>query len=83
MISWLPTYSGKRIGTRLPRERVVPVLAVSVLLFALFASYPFTFIAVGSLLYLGHLPFAWRSWKLQAANAIIPPDEDQSEVPER
>jgi CDP-diacylglycerol--serine O-phosphatidyltransferase len=83
MISWLPTYSGKRIGTRLPRERVVPVLALCVLLFALFASYPFTFIAVGSLLYLAHLPFAWRSWKLQAAKAIVPPDDDQPEVTQR
>ncbi len=93
MISWLPTYSGKRIGTSIPRERVVPALALCVLLFALFASYPFTFIAVGSLLYLAHLPFAWRSWRLQAAKAIIPPDDnqvgdnqvgdDQVEVPER
>jgi CDP-diacylglycerol--serine O-phosphatidyltransferase len=61
MVSRVPTLSGKRIGQRMPREAVLPVLVVAVLLVALLASYPFSFLAVGTLLYLGHLPFAWRA----------------------
>lgn len=80
IISRLPTYSGKRIGTRIRRDLVVPVLAVSMLLFALFASYPFTFIAVGTLLYLAHLPVAWRAWQRQAAKAGAPVAGDNVEV---
>lgn len=62
MVSRLPTMSGKRIGQRIPRETVLPVLVAAVLLIALLASYPFTFLAVVSMCYLGHLPFAWRAW---------------------
>jgi CDP-diacylglycerol--serine O-phosphatidyltransferase len=61
MVSRLPTWSGKRLGQRIPRERVLPVLVLAVLLVALFASYPFTFLACASALYLAHLPFAWRA----------------------
>jgi CDP-diacylglycerol--serine O-phosphatidyltransferase len=61
MVSRLPTLSGKRIGRRIPRDTVLPVLVVGVLLVALLVSYPFSFLATTSLLYLGHLPFAWRS----------------------
>jgi CDP-diacylglycerol--serine O-phosphatidyltransferase len=62
MVSRFPTFSGKRTGQRIPREMVVPVLVVGVLLVALLASYPFSFLAVGAIVYLGHLPFAWRAW---------------------
>jgi CDP-diacylglycerol--serine O-phosphatidyltransferase len=61
MVSRMPTLSGKRIGQRIPRDKVVPVLVVSVLLVALLASYPFSFLAVAVLAYLAHLPFAWRA----------------------
>ena len=27
---------------------------------ALFASYPFSFLAIAAILYLAHIPFAWR-----------------------
>ena len=62
MVSRLPTWSGKRIGQRIPRENVLPVLVVSVLLIALLFSYPFSVVALFSLGYLAHLPFAWRAW---------------------
>lgn len=80
IISRLPTYSGKRVGTRIRRELVVPILAVSMLLFALFASYPFTFIAVGTVVYLAHLPVAWRSWRRHMEKAAVPAAAGHAEV---
>ncbi len=75
MVSRFPTWSGKRMGQRIPRDRVLPVLVVAVLLVALFASYPFTFLACASMAYLAHLPFAWRA---HARAAARPPEEHQA-----
>lgn len=69
MVSRLPTLSGKRIGQRIPRDSVLPVLVIGVLVVAFLASYPFSFLAVASIAYLAHLPFAWRQWNAAAARA--------------
>ena len=69
MVSRVPTWSGKRIGERIPRDKVLPVLVLAVLLVALFASYPFTFLAFAALLYLAHLPLAWRAYGRAAARS--------------
>ncbi len=61
MISRLPTYSGKRVGTRVRRDYVLPLFVVAVLIVALTVSYPFRMLALGSALYLISIPFAWRS----------------------
>jgi CDP-diacylglycerol---serine O-phosphatidyltransferase len=61
MVSRIPTLSGKRFGRRIPRDRVLPVLVIGVLLVALFASYPFSFLAIAALSYIAHIPFAWRA----------------------
>jgi len=63
MVSRIPTLSLKRVGRRIPRDSVLPVLVVGVLLVALLVSYPFSFLSVGALLYLAHIPFAWRARK--------------------
>jgi hypothetical protein len=51
-------------------------LVVAVLLVALLASYPFSFLAVGSALYLAHLPFAWRARRRAGAWPSEKPDAD-------
>ncbi|MEP0233178.1 phosphatidylcholine/phosphatidylserine synthase [Roseibium sp.] len=61
MISRLPTFSGKRVGTRVRRDFVLPLFVFAVLIVALTVSYPFQMLAVGSALYLVSIPFAWRS----------------------
>jgi CDP-diacylglycerol--serine O-phosphatidyltransferase len=81
MVSRFPTLSGKRIGQRIPRDSVLPVLVVGVLLAAFLASYPFSFLAVGSMLYLAHLPFAWRAWN--RAEARSRQQDDSGPAPER
>ncbi len=74
MVSRFPTWSGKRTGQRIPRDSILPVLVVAVLLVALLFSYPFPFLACGSLLYLLHLPFAWRAWKRAQTRSTPKPD---------
>jgi CDP-diacylglycerol---serine O-phosphatidyltransferase len=78
MVSRLPTLSGKRFGQRIPRERVLPVLVVCVLLVAVFASYPFSFLAAAGIAYLAHIPLAWRAHaraKAKAVHPLEPPEE--------
>jgi CDP-diacylglycerol--serine O-phosphatidyltransferase len=69
MVSRIPTLSGKRFGRRIPRERVLPVLVIGVLLVALLASYPFSFLTVTGFAYLAHIPFAWRARNQAEARA--------------
>src|SRR5690349_4986158 len=76
MVSRLPVLSGKKMGTRVPPELVLPV--------ALLVSYRWLVLAVGMLSYLCCLPFGWISYQrlLQAearagagapAGAQVPP----------
>jgi CDP-diacylglycerol---serine O-phosphatidyltransferase len=75
VVSRIPSLSGKRFGQRIPRDRVLPVLVVGVLLVALFASYPFSFLAIAAIAYLVHIPFAWRARRCAAARANAAPEE--------
>jgi CDP-diacylglycerol--serine O-phosphatidyltransferase len=70
MVSRIPTLSGKRFGRRIPRERVLPVLVIGVLLVALFASYPFSFLLIGAAAYILHIPFAWRARRQVEAEGV-------------
>jgi CDP-diacylglycerol---serine O-phosphatidyltransferase len=87
MVSRLPVFSGKRIGTRVPRELVLPVFMLVVLFFALLISYPWPVLTLGTLAYLAALPFGWLSYqrleeaaaKAADAEAPAPP----AEMPER
>jgi len=63
MVSRLPVFSGKKLGTRVPREMVLPVFVVVVLFVALLISYPWEVLTIGTLLYLGALPFGWVSYR--------------------
>lgn len=63
MVSRLPVFSGKRVGTRVPPEMVLPVFVVVVLFFALLVSYPWEVLTVGALVYLASLPLGWLSYR--------------------
>jgi CDP-diacylglycerol--serine O-phosphatidyltransferase len=86
MVSRLPVYSGKKIGTRVPREFVLPVFMLVVLFFALLISYPWPVLTLGTLAYLGALPFGWLSYRKleEAAGATAVADLPAPvETPER
>ena len=63
MISRLPTWSGKKFGSRVPRDYVLAVFVAVVLLVALLISFPWEVLAFGSLAYLAAIPFAYAHFK--------------------
>ncbi len=63
MVSKLPVFSGKKVGTRVPPEMVFPALVVVVLFVALLVSFPWIMLTIGTLTYLAALPFGWLSYR--------------------
>jgi CDP-diacylglycerol--serine O-phosphatidyltransferase len=63
MVSRLPVYSGKKAGTRVPPEAVLPIFVIVVLFFALLLSYPWEVLTIGTVAYLGSLPFGRISYR--------------------
>src|SRR5947209_6619733 len=63
MVSRLPVFSGKRVGKRIAPEQVLPVFVAVVLFFALLVSYPWWVLSIGTLAYLGSLPFGWLAYR--------------------
>jgi CDP-diacylglycerol---serine O-phosphatidyltransferase len=56
MVSRVPVYSGKKLGTRVPPELVLPGFVLTVLFVALLIGYPWAMLTIGSLVYLASLP---------------------------
>jgi CDP-diacylglycerol--serine O-phosphatidyltransferase len=63
MISRLPVFSGKRVGTRVPPEMVGPLIVLMVLWIGLLMAYPWILLTAGTLAYLASLPFGWLSYR--------------------
>jgi CDP-diacylglycerol--serine O-phosphatidyltransferase len=63
MVSRLPVFSGKRVGTRVPPEIVGPAVVVAVLFIALLIAYPWIILTAGTLAYLCALPFGYVSYR--------------------
>src|SRR6202050_5428556 len=63
MVSRLPVFSGKRVGTRVPPEMVGPAVILVVLFVALLIAYPWIILTAGTLAYLVALPLAWLSYR--------------------
>ena len=66
MVSRLPTYSGKTIGGRIPREMVLPLLAGLVFALALLVAFPWHMMLLFSIAYVASLPHSFRSWRARA-----------------
>ncbi|GGE97536.1 CDP-diacylglycerol--serine O-phosphatidyltransferase [Stappia taiwanensis] len=84
MVSRLPTFSGKKLGSRIRRDLVLPLFVAAVLVVALLVSYPFQMLAVGATGYLISIPFAlhwhakYRDGRIGGASAAEA-GEDESE----
>jgi CDP-diacylglycerol--serine O-phosphatidyltransferase len=63
MVSRIPTWSGKKVGARVPREYVMAMFVLVVLFAALLISYPWEVLATGSVLYLAAIPLAYMQYK--------------------
>ena len=63
MVSKVPVYSGKKFGTRVPPDMVLPVILCVIVFFALLVGYPWAVLTIGTLCYLAILPFGWLSYR--------------------
>ena len=92
MVSRLPVYSGKKLGTRVPPDLVLLVFVGIVLFFAVLISYPWEVLSVGTVLYLASLPFGFLSYReyvrrdagalpADTVEAAASPDRPPSVVP--
>jgi CDP-diacylglycerol---serine O-phosphatidyltransferase len=85
MVSRLPVFSGKKLGTRVPPDLVLLVFIGVVLFFALLISYPWEVLTVGTVLYLASLPFGVLSYRKHArrdARAAAGPKIEAAPSPE-
>ncbi len=62
MVSRVPTFSGKLVGRRIPRDMVLPLFVVLVALVARLVSYPWQMAAVGAIASLASLPVSWNAF---------------------
>src|SRR6202161_1806738 len=83
LVSRLPVFSGKRIGTRVLPEMVGPVVMVLVLSVALLIAYPWILLTIGTLAYLASLPFGWLSYRNYERRARHAKGETASAAPPR
>jgi CDP-diacylglycerol--serine O-phosphatidyltransferase len=56
MISTIPTFSGKKLGTRVPREWVLPLFVAAVVLVMLLVLYPWETLTAITVAYLATIP---------------------------
>ena len=58
MVSRVPTFSGKMIGQKIPREHVPPLFVLAALFIGSLLTYPSLTLAVGSVIYLALIPLS-------------------------
>lgn len=63
MVSRIPTYAGKTLGSRVPREWVVPLFVLVIAIVGLLVTYTFEFMVFATVLYLALIPFGFRRYK--------------------
>lgn len=86
MVSTLPVFSGKKVGTRVPPEMVLPAFVAVVLFVALLVSYPWEVLTAGTFAYIVALPFGWLSYQSYlrrddaAKAAVETPGDELGEV---
>ena len=88
MVSKLPAYSGKKLGARVPRDAVLPVIVGVVLFIAVLATWPWAMLSVLCIAYLAALPFSvlryvrlsreYEAQKARGPAEIVIDDEDTS-----
>ena len=70
MVSRVPTFSGKMIGQRIPREHVPPLFLLAALFIGSLLTYPSLTLAVGSVIYLALIPLsAYRHFQEERKTA--------------
>jgi len=71
MVSRLPVFSGKKVGTRVSPETVLPILVMVVAFVIVLISYPWLVLTIGTLCYLAALPLGWLSYRRYEREAAL------------
>lgn len=79
MVSSLPTFSGKDMGKRVPREYVLPLLIVVVAFAGMMLSWPWETLSGLAFLYLAGMPFGYRAWQAHVSAEIEKSAENQNQ----
>jgi CDP-diacylglycerol--serine O-phosphatidyltransferase len=73
MVSTIPVYSGKNVGSRVPRHWVLPIFVLSAAAFGLLVSFPFEMLTAITVLFLGTIPVGiMRYRRLERLHALRP-----------
>lgn len=81
MVSQIPTFSGKQMGSTIKRENVLPLLLCVALLAAFLVNYTWTTLTVLGAAYLGAIPFSLRRYgEMKLANESAPTTETEIET---
>ena len=67
MVSRVPTFSGKTLGSRISRDLVLPILGLIVLLAVSLIAFTWQVLSVLSVVYIALLPFGIASYRRQKA----------------
>jgi len=74
-ISRIPCYAGKTLGTRVPRDKVLPIFVAVVVVAGLLFAYPFEMLALVVVAYLGLLPLSVARYRqLEREHAVKLPE---------
>jgi CDP-diacylglycerol--serine O-phosphatidyltransferase len=82
LVSRLPVYSGKGIGTKIHRDIVLPLILVVVIYVSLLANYTWETLAVSALIYLGSLPYGFRAYSRRASTEKTGLEPDAESEPD-
>ena len=74
LISRIPTYSGKQMTQRVPREAVLPIFVCVVLFAASLVSFPWETLTIGTLAYLCLIPLGVMRYRQLEARQAMQPD---------
>lgn len=81
-ISRIPCYAGKTLGTRVPRDRVLPIFVAVVVVAGLLFAYPFEMLALVVVAYLALIPLSVARYrKLEREHAASSAPASPVDVP--
>jgi CDP-diacylglycerol--serine O-phosphatidyltransferase len=88
MVSQVPVFSGKKMGTAVPRHLVLLVFTVAVFLVAATIAFPWEVLTILTLAYLASLPLGYlhyrrldAAWRAETQPVAPPPDPDMFAPP--
>ena len=78
MVSRIPTFSGKTMGSRIPREMVLPVLGLCAFAVLMLIGYPWHVLTTAAIAYLALIPFSMRAYRRHKAEDLAAQESHES-----